>query len=356
MKKSITLANYNSPNAPAALPPKYRPSKATFKAKLTKSAKPYKNLAKAYKTPAPAHEAPAKPPAYKEPAQSAYKKPAPAKPAYEAPAIAPAYKAPASTARPAYKVPSLASYNPEKAFSAFFNTQLSDSFYSGSQNSYKAVNTVATTTAATTTAAITTPRPVYKATTTKATTKPTTKATTKATTRATTRATTSIRTTTRKAPATTTSSPYTYKAVPVSSPTPRPFYGSPTPRAFYGSPTPFYGTPAPFYGSPTPKPYGYAPAKQAAFYQPAPSYQPAPAIAPKRYGYKPVAPFTSFTEVKPDKSNATPKGAVVKNAAATAAGEDDGEVFYIFYENEETGESVKGGLDLKRYIHEEVTK
>ena len=33
------------------------------------------------------------------------------------------------------------------------------------------------------------------------------------------------------------------------------------------------------------------------------------------------------------------------------------QVFYIFYENEETSDKgVKSGLDLQRYIHEEVDK
>jgi hypothetical protein len=65
-----------------------------------------------------------------------------------------------------------------------------------------------------------------------------------------------------------------------------------------------------------------------------------------------VAPVSSFTEVRSEEpSVAAALGTDVK--PGTAAG-DDGEVFYIFYENEETGEGVKSGLDLQRYIHEEV--
>jgi len=64
-----------------------------------------------------------------------------------------------------------------------------------------------------------------------------------------------------------------------------------------------------------------------------------------------------FTEVNNNNNNnneQAPVAAVIETAAEKG-GDDDGEVFYIFYENEETSDKgVKSGLDLQRYIHEEV--
>ena len=225
VKKAVNIANYNSPNAPAAVPPKYKPS-SPAKA--------------AYKK--PTYEAPAPAPAYQAPEKQTYKtskkKPTykvaspkdPIKPSYETPAVPPSYEKPKPS-------------KPVSFPTSSFNSQLTDSFPSGSQNSYSAANKVATKPSAKPSTA--TPRPVYRApsTTTPATT--TTSATT---------------TTTTTASTTTTRSQYTYKASPAPSVTSS-FRGSPTPRPFYGSPTPYY-TPAPSYGSPTPTPYTYAPAPQ----------------------------------------------------------------------------------------------
>ena len=134
-------------------------------------------------------------------------------------------------------------------------------------------------------------------------------------------------------------------------------------------------------------------------YQPA-YYQPAPASV---YNSQPSAPFTSFAEVQSldilltisvtiidnqvngkfaEVENKQAPVAAVIETAAEKGGDDDGEVgwrivfspqlfhvcsvflmllcpkvFYIFYENEETlDKGVKSGLDLQRYIHEEVLK
>ena len=56
VKKAVNIANYNSPNAPAAVPPKYKPS-SPAKA--------------AYKK--PTYEAPAPAPAYQAPEKQTYK-------------------------------------------------------------------------------------------------------------------------------------------------------------------------------------------------------------------------------------------------------------------------------------------
>jgi hypothetical protein len=78
------------------------------------------------------------------------------------------------------------------------------------------------------------------------------------------------------------------------------------------------------------------------------------------YNKQPSAPFTTFAEVNGkfaevnEKVEQAPVAAVIETAAEKG-GDDDGEVFYIFYENEETSDKgVKSGLDLQRYIHEEV--
>ena len=225
VKKAVNPANYNSPNAPAAIPPKYKKPSSPAKA--------------AYKK--PKYEAPAPAPAYEAPVKQTYKAPKknrgkltykvaspkdPVKPGFEAPALPPSYQGPKKASKPV-------------SFPTF-NSQLTDSFPSGSQNSYSASNKVVSSPKPTTT----TPRPVYRApSTTTAITTPTT--------------TTAAPSTTAS---TTTRSPYTYKASAVPSVTPS-FLGSPTPRPFYGSPTPYY-TRAPSYGSPTPTPYTYAPAPQ----------------------------------------------------------------------------------------------
>merc|ERR1719391_410604 len=323
VKKAVNLANYNSPNAPAAVPPKYKPSspaKAVYKK--------------------PGYEAPAPAPAYEAPVKQTYKAAPvksvgkltykvaspkdPVKPGFEAPALPPSYQG-AKASKPV-------------SFPTF-NSQLADSFPSGSQNSYSATNKIVTSSSPK--PITTTPRPVYRA--------PSTTTTTTTTTKTTTAASTTVA-------STTTRSPYTYKASPVPSVTPS-FLGSPSPRPFYGSPTPYY-TRAPSYGSPTPTPYTYAPAPQPAYYQPAPA---------SVYNKQPSAPFTSFAEVNGKfaevngkfaevngKDDQAPVAAVIETAAEKG-GDDDGEVFYIFYENEETSDKgVKSGLDLQRYIHEEV--
>jgi len=240
----------------------------------------------------------------------------PVKPGFEAPALPPSYQG-AKASKPV-SFPTV-------------NSQLSDSFPSGSQNSYSATKKVVTNSSPKPTT--TTPRPVYRA--------PST-TTTRTTTKTTAASTTTVA-------STTTRSPYTYKASPVPNVTPS-FAGSPSSRPFYGSPTPYY-TRAPSYGSPTPTPYTYAPAPQPAYYQPAPA-----AV----YNQQPSAAFTSFAEVNGKFANVNGKVeqapvAAVIETAAEKGGDDDGEVFYIFYENEETSDKgVKSGLDLQRYIHEEV--
>ena len=151
----------------------------------------------------------------------------PVKPGFEAPALPPSYQG-AKASKPV-SFPTI-------------NSQLSDSFPSGSQNSYSATKKVVTNSSPKPTT--TTPRPVYRA--------PST-TTTRTTTKTTAAPTTTVA-------STTTRSPYTYKASPVPNVTPS-FAGSPSSRPFYGSPTPYY-TRAPSYGSPTPTPYTYAPAPQ----------------------------------------------------------------------------------------------
>ena len=221
----MNIANYNSPNAPAAVPPKYKPSSPAKAA--------YKKPSYEPPAPAPAYEAPVKQ-TYKAavpPKKLTYKVASPKDPVravFEAPALPPSYQG-AKASKPV-------------SFPTF-NSQLADSFPSGSQNSYSATNKVVTNASPKPTT--TTPRPVYRA---PSTTTTATTTTTKTTTASTTTA------------STTTRSPYTYKASPVPSVTPS-FLGSPSPRPFYGSPTP-YNTRAPSYGSPTPTPYTYAPAPQ----------------------------------------------------------------------------------------------
>merc|ERR1719391_518597 len=166
VKKAVNLANYNSPNAPAAVPPKYKPSspaKAVYKK--------------------PAYEAPAPAPAYKAPVKQTYKAAKapvksvgkltykvaspkdPVKPGFEAPALPPSYQG-AKASKPV-------------SFPTF-NSQLADSFPSGSQNSYSATNEIVTSSSPKPTT--TTPRPVYRAPSTTTTTTTTTKTTTAAST------------------------------------------------------------------------------------------------------------------------------------------------------------------------------
>merc|ERR1719391_1613122 len=164
VKKAVNLANYNSPNAPAAVPPKYKPSspaKAVYKK--------------------PGYEAPAPAPAYEAPVKQTYKAAKaksvgkltykvaspkdPVKPGFEAPALPPSYQG-AKASKPV-------------SFPTF-NSQLADSFPSGSQNSYSATNEIVTSSSPKPTT--TTPRPVYRAPSTTTTTTATTKTTTAAST------------------------------------------------------------------------------------------------------------------------------------------------------------------------------
>ena len=127
VKKAVNLANYNSPNAPAAVPPKYKPSS---------SAKA------AYKK--PSYEAPAPAPAYEAPVKQTYKAAAPSKSVGKL-----TYKvaSPKDPVKPGFEAPALPpSYQGAKASKPVsfptYNSQLADSFPSGSQNSYSATNKV----------------------------------------------------------------------------------------------------------------------------------------------------------------------------------------------------------------------
>ena len=140
VKKAVNPANYNSPNAPAAVPPKYKPSSPAKTA--------YKKPSYEAPAPAPAYEAPVKP-TYKAPKSvgklTKYKIASPKdplKPGFEAPALPPSYQG-AKASKPV-SFPKT-------------NSQLADSFPSRSQNSYSSAKKVVTN--STPKPTTTTPRP-----------------------------------------------------------------------------------------------------------------------------------------------------------------------------------------------------
>lgn len=273
--------------------------------------------------PAPSFSAPV--PSYSSPAQS-----------YSVAAPAPIYSSPSSADLPAIPPnysPST-SNKPSKPFSVFnvqtrpdsYGAQSIDLFSSSVKTTaapfYKLISTVKATTTYK-------PIPTYK------------------------KRTTNKPSTTIK-PITTHKSITTYK--PITTPAP-PKYSAGTPK--------YVSTAAPFFGSPTPSIFKSSPG----YFVPQPSYQPSRGYPSTN---KPFTAFIGSSEPAPSLSDtatvrtieASPKD--VKTAANINLGEyknniqsapaaDDGEVFYIFYENEENPlDSVKSGLDLQRYIHEEI--
>lgn len=298
-------------------------------------------IAPAYKAPVStsSYEAPAPPPDYKAPAPapasnapvatSTYE--AAASPAsYEAPAPAPAYKAPVSTSTyeapapaPAYKPPKQTT-KPTQASTSFYGSQSID--LSSSSKIIKS-NPFLTTTRA--------PVTIYQPSTTN--------------------------------PPVSTTAPRISSLASVS--TARPVYSSPV--AFTGSPTPtpFTASPSPasFTGSPTPS-----------VYKSSPGYFVQPSYKPSTFFRSTGKPFTAFIG-SPEPAASLPDLDLSKNNIAspkyeakkpsielekseetenqTPADPEDGEVFYIFYENEQNPlDSVQSGLDLQRYIHEEIQK
>ena len=168
-------------------------------------------------------------------------------------------------------------------------------------------------------------------------------------------------------------------AYPSSTPPPAAYFSSPTyaPVAF-SSPAPYfpaYSTPAPY--SPaysTPAPYASSP-HYSPVTSPAPSYN-SPSYQPSSAFSQPIKPFTAFNipaapkvaEAPIDKSDSGPS---LKNTVDLRSGSsppvvgiietenknnpaDDGEVFYIFYENEDLAQdSIESGLSLQRFIQED---
>ena len=194
----------------------------------------------------------------------------------------------------------------------------------------------------------------------------------KTTTTTTTTASTTTTTTTTYKPVTTTPAlKYTYKTYKTTSRPAAPFrYSSPpvtSPSPVYSSPS-FISTPAPYYGSHSTPHYGYgSPQPSIAPYHGTPHYgygSPQPSIAPyhgtPQYGYgspqpspaphrtyhqpSSVRPFTAFTAFSrstpaPAPANKAPIVGIIETEAEVEQNNSDqpgeGEVFYIFYENED---------------------
>jgi len=146
----------------------------------------------------------------------------------------------------------------------------------------------------------------------------------------------------------------------------------PAPQTYFSSPTyniqgistisPYYGSPStsvPYFGSPTPTPFYASPQKST------------PAPYKQSVFSKPIKPFTAFgntvssannknSEVseavssKQDSKTSAPVIGIIETEANTEnPAEDDGEVFYIFYENEDLPQKSKpSGLDLQRFIQD----
>jgi len=335
--------------APATAP-KYKAPSSTSNYEAPAPVPAYKASYEA-PAPAPAYKAPvvtstleaAAAPAYEAPAPApSYKAPAPA-PTYEAPASAPAYKAPVPTSTyeapapaPAYKP---APSTPKQTYKTTQPTQASTSFY-GSQSIDLSSSNIVKTNPFLTKSSTARPISIYQASTTY-----------------------TPRTPPPTISAVTTARPvYSSPIAFTGSPTPPPFTGSPSPASFTGSPTP-----ASFTGSPTPS-----------VYKSSPGFFAQPSYKPSTYFRSTGKPFTAFIgspEPAPalpvsdiPKSNiASPKfeeskpsielEEAVKTDIKPPADPEDGEVFYIFYENEQNPlDSVQSGLDLQRYIHEEIEK
>ena len=186
--------------------------------------------------------------------------------------------------------------------------------------------------------------------------------TTTATTTTTTTATTPT-TTTYKAVTTTPTLKYTYKTYKTTSRPVAPFrYSSPpvtTPSPVYRSPS-FISSPAPHYGYGSPQPsiapyhstphFGYgSPQPSIAPYHSTPHYgygSPQPSIAPHRNYQHPssVRPFTAFTAFSRSTPAPAPAPAkapivgIIETEEKNSEQGGDGEVFYIFYENEDLPE------------------
>jgi hypothetical protein len=118
------------------------------------------------------------------------------------------------------------------------------------------------------------------------------------------------------------------------------FTGTPTPASFTGSPG--------YFAQPSYKPSTYFRSTGKPFTAFIGSPEPAPKVPVKSNVASP-----KYEEKKPSiqlEEEST-------NEIKTPAEPEDGEVFYIFYENEENPlDSVQSGLDLQRYIHEEIQK
>jgi len=280
-----------------------------------------------YKSPVQtkSYEAPAKPPKYQK--TPTFEAPAPA-PAYKASSLSPSYEAPALA--PAYKKPSTKYFG-----SQLINLNSSKKYnISPSLNKLKSKYEQGTTSTTTTTTQKTT-----------TTTNVPSKATTKSTTFKT-FTTTSTYTTATPSTQSTTRSQITYSS------TTAPFYGSPSPSAVS------------FHRSPTPSVFSSSP-----------GYFVQPSYKPSTFFRGTSKPFTAFIGSKEPKQNEAETLKIKTEVASPSFDEnkeridleedgkseespketDDGEVFYIFYENEDNPlDSVKSGLDLQRYIQEEI--
>lgn len=305
----VKTSEYESPAvAPAYEAPAPAPAPA-YKASQSVSAPTYKSpapvLSVKYKAPAPA-------PAYKAPVSA---------PTYEAPAPAPAYKAPTATSQAPKELPaqppiytSQISYKASKPISVVNTNKRPESYGSQSIDLYSSSSTKAV--------------PFFKASTTNKPI-PTYKPSTTYTSSTTQKPSTSFKPSTTYKPSTTPPSIYVNKYVS----TAKPFFGSPTPSA------------KPFYGSPTPS-----------IYKSSPGYFVQPSYKPSTFFRSTNKPFTAFIgSPKPASSvsetlslkkiEASPKFIENKpsiklekeyqNDIKSSKEADDGEVFYIFYENEE---------------------
>jgi len=167
--------------------------------------------------------------------------------------------------------------------------------------------------------------------------------------------------------------PFRYSSAPVTSPspsyisTPAPYYGHSSPQYGYGSPqpsiAPYHNTPQYGYGSPQPTIAPYHSSPQYGYGSP----QPSQALHGNYHQPSSVRPFTAFTAFSRSTPAPAPAPAPVAASQAPIVGiieteelknsdkPGDGEVFYIFYENEDLPQKT-GNSGLKRFIHEEIAK
>jgi len=154
------------------------------------------------------------------------------------------------------------------------------------------------------------------------------------------------------------SSPSYFQSSPsnyFSSPTYKP-QGLSTSSPFFGSPSPYISTSAPYFNNPS-TPYSLSPAPQ-------PSYA-SPSYKPFDFS-QPIKPFTAFNFGAPaadpvakkfDSEQSSPVVGIIETEAEQNSAEDDGEVFYIFYENENLNQGQqKVGQSLQRFIQEDPTE